>query len=168
MKTKKSTTIIAAAIAIVSAMSIGSCTSDKKVEEQSDTMAMTGRDTTVMAPVDNELGNCYQYIKNRDTASLKIQVAGQEVTGDLNYKLFEKDSNKGTIAGELKGDTIIAEYTFDSEGMRSIREIVFLHKDGKLIEGFGDVEQKGVKTVFKNRAALKFDSGLTFDKTDCN
>ena len=168
MKNIKSTRLILAAFAILSAMSIGSCTNDKKAGEQTDTIAMAENDTTGMVPAGTELGNCYTYKKNRDTASLKLQVAGQEVTGDLSYNLFEKDRNKGTIAGELKGDTIIAEYTFDSEGMRSVREIVFLHKNGKLIEGFGDVEQKSVKTVFKNRAALNFDNGLVFDKTDCD
>ena len=149
------------------AITFVSCSGDKKTNVITDSSAVIVTDTVLALPVDTVLGNCYAYIKNRDTATLKLQVAGEEVTGDLNYKLFEKDSNKGKIAGELKGDTIIAEYTFDSEGMRSVREIVFLHKDGKLIEGFGDVEQKGVKTVFKNRATLKFDDGLIFNKTDC-
>ncbi|MES2830262.1 MAG: hypothetical protein V4687_19030 [Bacteroidota bacterium] len=148
-------------------MFVSSCNSDKKTNSTTDSSAMVATDTMSTLPADTALGNCYAYIKNRDTASLKLQVAGEEVTGDLSYKLFEKDSNKGKLAGELKGDTIIAEYTFDSEGMRSVREIVFLHKDGKLIEGFGDVEQKGLKTVFKNRAALRFDTGLVFDKADC-
>lgn len=149
------------------AITFASCSGDKKTNVITDSSAVAVTDTTNTLPVDPALGNCYAYIKNRDTATLKLQVAGEEVTGDLSYKLFEKDNNKGKIAGELKGDTIIAEYTFDSEGMRSVREIVFLHKDGKLIEGFGDVEQKGVKTVFKNRSTLKFDDGLIFNKTDC-
>lgn len=98
---------------------------------------------------------------------MTLKVANEEITGDLSYKLYEKDSNKGTIAGEIKGDTIIAEYDFNSEGVRSIREIVFLKKNGKLYEGFGEVETKGTKTLFKNRANLNFDGGLVFDPADC-
>ncbi|MHA4894509.1 hypothetical protein ACXZ1K_07130 [Pedobacter sp. PWIIR3] len=167
MKNIKRFRFIVPIFAVVAVFCISSCTNDKKAGQQTDTVAKTSKDTTAVVSNDQELGNCYAYIKNRDTAYLNLQIAGEEVTGDLSYKLFEKDSNKGKIAGELKGDTIIAEYTFDSEGMRSVREIVFLHKGGQLIEGFGDVEQKGVKTVFKNRAALKFDNGLVFEKTDC-
>ena len=106
-------------------------------------------------------------MKNRDTASLTLKIAGEEITGDLSYSLYEKDSNKGTIAGEIKGDTIIAEYDFNSEGVRSIREIVFLKKGDKLYEGYGEAETKGMKTMFKNRAQLNFKDGIIFDPTTC-
>jgi len=85
----------------------------------------------------------------------------------LSYSLFEKDSNKGTISGEVKGDTILAEYNFDSEGMRSTREVVFLKRDRKLYEGFGEVEEKNGKTVFKDRSKLKFGDAIVFSLTDC-
>ncbi|MNL01805.1 hypothetical protein D3C87_1222900 [compost metagenome] len=82
--------------------------------------------------------------------------------------MFEKDNNKGKITGELKGDTIIAEYIFDSEGMRSVREVVFVQKDdGKIYEGTGDVIEKNGKMVFKDRSALKFGEAIVFTKTDC-
>ncbi len=143
------------------------CNNDNKSTQGSDSTKMVSNDSTMASTVVESADNCYDYIKTRDTASLKLHVQGQEVTGDLSYRLFEKDSNKGTIAGVIKGDTIIAEYTFDAEGMRSVREIVFLKKDGKLYEGYGDTEEKGVKVMFKNRSALKFDSGLVFYKTAC-
>jgi len=146
---------------------LAACNNEKKTETITDSATVNPVDTTVTANDQNFANGCYAYIKNRDTASLTLKVDGEEVTGDLSYKLFEKDSNKGTIAGEFKGDTIIAEYDFNSEGVRSIREIVFLKKDGKLYEGFGDVETKGTKVVFKNRATLKFDGGLVFDPTAC-
>lgn len=146
---------------------LAACNNEKKTETITDSSSINPVDTTVTVNDQNFANGCYAYIKNRDTVSLTLKVAGEEITGDLSYKLFEKDSNKGTIAGEIKGDTIIAEYDFNSEGARSIREIVFLKKDGKLYEGFGDVETKGTKVVFKNRAALNFDGGLVFDPTAC-
>ncbi len=67
----------------------------------------------------------------------------------------------------MKGDTIIAEYIFNSEGRSSIREIVLLRKDGKLYEGYGDVEERKGKMVFKDRSKLLFGDAIVFSKTDC-
>lgn len=102
---------------------------------------------------------------NQKTAEVKIKgdVSSQYISALL---MIAPILPKG-LTLEIEGDTIIAEYDFNSEGARSIREIVFLKKDGKLYEGFGDVETKGTKVVFKNRAALKFDGGLVFDPTAC-
>lgn len=146
-----------------------SCTNDQAKKNIGDSTTVKIVDTiTTPAPVKTNTADCYQYIQNRDTATLQLKITGDELTGELNYNLFEKDKNKGKIAGELKGDTIIAEYTFDSEGLRSVREVIFVKKaDGKLYEGFGEVEEKGGKTVFKNRSALKFDQGMAFSKADC-
>jgi len=146
-----------------------SCNSDKKETIGDDSTSLTSTDTTLVptVPVEQKVTECYSYIKNRDTATLKINTENEELTGDLVYNLFEKDSNKGTIAGEMKGDTIIAEYIFNSEGMSSIREIVLLRKDGKLYEGYGDVEEKSGKMVFKDRSKLKFGDAIVFSKTDC-
>jgi len=146
-----------------------SCNSEKKEEQRDDSMSITAIDTTLVptVPVEEKVTECYSYIKNRDTATLKINTENEELTGDLAYKLFEKDSNKGTIAGEMKGDTVIAEYIFNSEGRSSIREIVLLKKDGKLYEGYGDVEERKGKMVFKDRSKLKFGDAIVFSKTDC-
>lgn len=146
-----------------------SCTNEQKAKQADDTSKVIAPDTTFTSSrPKTSTSDCYVYIKNRDTASLKINMEGEELTGELNYKLFEKDSNKGTIAGEMKGDTIIAEYTFDSEGMRSVREVVFVKKDdGNIYEGTGDVMEKGGKMVFKDRSALKFSPTMIFTKTNC-
>jgi hypothetical protein len=146
---------------------LAACNNEEKTVARADSTVVIPADTTVAKTPEPFRDGCYEYVKNRDTASLTLKLAGEEITGDLSYKLFEKDSNKGTIAGEIKGDTIIAEYDFNSEGTRSIREIVFLKKDGKLYEGFGEVQTKGMKTVFKNRADLKFEESIVFDPTDC-
>lgn len=145
------------------------CGTEKKEPQHEDSTSVTSTDTTMAptVPLEQKVTECYSYIKNRDTATLKINTENEELTGDLAYNLFEKDSNKGTIAGEMKGDTIIAEYIFNSEGMSSIREIVLLRKDGKLYEGYGDVEEKRGKMVFKDRSKLKFGDAIVFSKTDC-
>lgn len=112
--------------------------------------------------------NCYTYTKNRDTANLTVISSGHIVTGELRYQLFEKDSNKGLIKGEMRGDTLVADYNFESEGVNSVRQVVFLHKDNKLLEGFGEVVERDGKMVFKNIAQLKFGDAIEFTKIACN
>ena len=145
------------------------CNSSNTDNKTVDSSSITSIDTTLTpsVPIHEKLSQCYIYTKKRDTARLKVNTENEELTGDLSYNLFEKDSNKGTISGEIKGDTIIAEYIFDSEGMRSTREVVFLKRDGKLYEGFGEVEEKNGKTKFKDRTKLKFGDGIVFSLTDC-
>lgn len=146
------------------------CTNENKNKQTGDTAEVIAMDTTFTATHPKKSSSdCYVYTKNRDTASLKINIEGEELTGQLDYKFFEKDSNKGKIAGEIKGDTIIAEYTFDSEGMRSVREVVFVKKDdGNIYEGTGDVIEKSGKMVFRDRSTLKFGQAIIFTKTNCN
>ena len=110
---------------------------------------------------------CYAYTNNRDTASLTLISTGPIVTGELNYQNFEKDSNTGMLKGEMRGDTLVADYTFNSEGMQSIRQVAFLSKNGELLEGFGDVIEKDGKMVFKTLSTLKFGNSITFTKVNC-
>lgn len=111
---------------------------------------------------------CYTYINNKDTATLNLTKNDGVLFGELDYKLFEKDSNKGTVEGEMKGDTLVLEYTFNSEGRESIRQVVMLQKANQLLEGTGDMEEINGKFVFKNRSTLIFGQGITFSKIHCN
>lgn len=149
---------------------ITSCTSENADKKTTDSAEMIAEDTTFSAtkPANENTTECYIYTKNRDTVSMKLAAAGEEYTGELSYLFFEKDKSTGTFGGEMKGDTLIAEYTFDAEGMRSVREVVFLKKDGKLLEGFGDTEDKGTKVIFKDRSKLKFGETVVLTRVPCN
>lgn len=148
---------------------MASCTSNQADKKLADSSAMIAVDTTFSATNEKPEHsiNCYQYIKNKDTASMQLRTNGEEITGFLDYHIWEKDANKGTLSGEMKGDTLIAEYTFDSEGLRSVREIVLLKKDGKFYEGYGPVKEDNGKYRFENRAQLKFDNNVVFSPKPC-
>lgn len=122
-------------------------------------------DTTLVNVSDSQ---CYAYIKNKDTANLSFTTTNGIVVGDLTYKLYEKDSNKGMIEGEMKGDTLFLDYTFSSEGVESVRQVVMLKKANQLLEGSGEMEEKSGKLVFKNISSLNFGQGIVFNKTDCS
>ena len=143
------------------ALSITACNSSNSEETASDSAAV---DTTIV-PGSQQF--CYAYIKDKDTAKITMMSSGEITTGELSYALFEKDKNKGIFEGELHGDTLIAEYTFNSEGKESVRQIAFLKKGDQLFEGFGDLEEKNGKMMFKNTANLKFGGSMVFNKIDC-
>jgi len=134
---------------------------NKTAEQTADSLA-TSPDT-----VNKDSKACYVYIKNRDTVSLSYTLAGNAIAGQLSYNLFEKDKNSGTIAGVIKGDTILADYTALGEGTTSVRQVAFLKKGDQLLEGYGDSEDKGGKTVFKDLHALKFGGSIDLSATDC-
>lgn len=112
--------------------------------------------------------DCYLYVKGKDTVKMALVTAnGNNVSGDLVYNFYEKDKNSGTVSGMFKGDTLYADYTFQSEGMSSVRETVFIKKGNTLVEGFGEISEKDNKQVFKDKKALKFDGTIVLEKVDC-
>ncbi|MBF7090290.1 hypothetical protein IUY40_01865 [Flavobacterium sp. ALJ2] len=125
--------------------------------------------TVESAKIEESVGKqCFQSITNNDTVILTLNTNSQnEVDGQLTYKIYQKDKNEGTIIGSIKGDTLIADYTFKSEGVSSIREVAFLKKSGAFIEGYGDLIETNGKMVFKDKKLLKFDTKMTLSKVDC-
>jgi len=112
--------------------------------------------------------DCYLYVKGKDTVRLTLVTAnGDNVAGDLTYSFYEKDKNAGTVSGMFKGDTLYADYNFQSEGMASVRETAFIKKGNTLVEGFGEITEKDNKQVFKDRKSLKFDGRVVLNKVDC-
>lgn len=118
-------------------------------------------------PAPSIKSGCYGYVVKKDSAFLKLDISGNIISGDLTYSLHQKDSNKGTISGILQDSLLIADYTFQSEGMKSVRQVVFKMRGDSLLEGFGDIDMKGDTATFKNIAELQFQDDRSFIKTDC-
>lgn len=133
----------------------------KTTEETIDSLA-NSPDTTV---ADGKL--CYIYINKRDTVSLSYTKAGNSIAGELSNNLFEKDKNSGHINGIVKGDTIIADYTAQGEGVTSVRQVAFLKKGDQLLQGYGDTKDKDGKMVFVNEHKLTFIDALALTATNC-
>lgn len=110
---------------------------------------------------------CYAYNANGSKIELQMNTNNNEVNGTLTYELKEKDSNKGRFVGTINDSILIAQYTFQSEGTESVREIAFLIKDDQLIEGYGDITTEENKTKFKDINTLKYESNMPLMKTSC-
>ena len=118
---------------------------------------------------DVKLANeCYQAITGKDTISLTVdRTETEKISGQLSYKFFEKDRSEGTIKGVIMGDTLLADYTFKSEGVLSVRQVVFLKKGNGYTEGYGSIIEKNGNTKFQSDQNLKFDGKIILSKIDC-
>ena len=122
------------------------------------------KDTTA-APV--TYAGCYEMIINKDSAYLQLTDSGYFYTGTLNYKRFEKDSNHGIVSLSKEKDHLSGWYTFQSEGMTSVRQIIFKAYDGKLAEGFGEIGVIGDSAFYKYPVTLQFEETHPFIKVNC-
>ncbi|PVD52877.1 hypothetical protein DC498_08120 [Terrimonas sp.] len=110
---------------------------------------------------------CYASLTGGDSIWLKVEVFPNVVTGVLKYNISGKDKNTGTFYGKLYGDTLIADYSFYSEGRQSVRQVAFLIKDGSAVEGYGDIQEQNGKIVFNNVSSIDFSKGFNLQKISC-
>jgi hypothetical protein len=110
---------------------------------------------------------CYRYANERDTFHLKVIITDRLLTGSLVYDFGEKDKSEGIIRGQLKGDLLLADYTYRSEGTQSTRQVVFKYSSDTFTEGHGPTEMQNGKMVFSNIDSLYFSNAIIFRKLNC-
>ena len=140
-------------IIILSILVFVSCNKEKKEESKKTVVKTTQTET------------CYQYTKDSSTIKLNIVIKDNIATGDLIYDYYQKDKSQGTIKGKIKSDTLFADYTFMSEGIESIREVVFLKTVNGWVEGYGEIDDKNGKVTFKNK--ITFDNNAILKEITC-
>ncbi len=111
---------------------------------------------------------CYGYANKKDSVFLHANIGDSSVTGNLYYNFYEKDKNSGSITGKMEGDTLIANYTFMSEGKSSVREVAFLLTDSTAKEGYGEMQQQNDKMIFINAHHISFNNPVILHKQKCN
>ncbi|MFO7259079.1 MAG: hypothetical protein DIU61_015370 [Bacteroidota bacterium] len=111
--------------------------------------------------------SCYSYATPDDSIMLRLSQRGDAVEGELTYYLKEKDANRGTLEGTMHNDTLFAEYTFQSEGVTSVREIAFIRRGNALVEAFGEVEERDGKFVFIDRSLITPNENVILRQIDC-
>ena len=143
-----------------------SCNNNSEQEKTSSIATDSAK--TVENKIQVPVSTCYTSISKKDTVRLKVEVFENVVTGSLVYKLYQKDSNTGEFEGQMKGDTLVADYKFMSEGIQSVRQVIFLVKDSIAREGYGNMEEKDGKMVFKNVKDVVFGNGIILKREECN
>jgi len=148
--------------------SLLSCQNNAETLDGQDSLnSQTTQNRQAAADSPAETQNCYTYTKNKDTILLSTKESGSQVTGNLEYNLDEKDRNTGSVAGIVRGDTLLLNYTFQSEGRLSVRQLAFLKQGNELMEGYAEVEEKADTVVFKDPQNLKFSKEMVLEKTGC-
>ncbi len=112
---------------------------------------------------------CYVAGTDKDVFTMHIaSQEGQAVAGDLKFNNFEKDSSSGTFTGTYTNDTLIGDYTFNSEGTTSVMQVAFKKSGQDFVRGYTDVNADG--TQFTDVSTLTYDASSplnVFKKGEC-
>ncbi|HLP86381.1 MAG TPA: hypothetical protein VK153_00690 [Candidatus Paceibacterota bacterium] len=114
---------------------------------------------------------CYTATNEKDIYTLNIQnIQGNKVSGFLSLKNFEKDSSSGIFNGIYNKDTgvLLADYSFQSEGILSDMQVIFKKSGDDFIRGYGSLNQDG--TRFTDLENITYDEASplsVFKKGEC-
>lgn len=162
--------LIMLSIAFAGIAGMSACNNAEQKETVKDSVAA---DNTLPPPPSTPeeraaaLAGCYSVIHGRDTSSLQLDVRGSAVTGPLSYMLYEKDKNTGTIQAEIKDDLLTGWYFFKSEGIMSVRQVIWKIHGADLWPGMGEMKSNKDTLSFVNPNNLQFDTTHPFKKVPC-
>lgn len=121
----------------------------------------------IIPPASEPITGCYVAHLGKDVYTIRIDSQDRETfNGEMSYDNYQKDSSHGSYSGTYKDGILLGEYSFDSEGMHSIRQLIFKKVDGNFVEGFGAYDESGENFVDINN--IDYDPNTTFvATTDC-
>ncbi len=155
--------LIVAIIAII--IIIGTFIYAGKTNAPSPSDTNTPVDTTPTASTGIE--GCYAMRTGQDVFTLRVEhQEGLNVAGTLAFKNFEKDSSSGTFVGTYNNDILVGDYTFNSEGMKSVMQVAFKKVGNDFVRGYGDVDSTGTKFVDMTKITYDTSSPLAVFKAE--
>jgi hypothetical protein len=157
-------------IIIIASMILASCNNDAgEIGARNDSPVVIAPEpkTSDSVEISKDVSGCYRKILGRDTMFVQLQQTGTSITGNMFFDNFEKDASRGTVKGIAEGSIIKLWYDFQSEGMNSVMEMWFLHKENSIIRGVGSFGVKGDTSYYTNPADIKYEEGQGFDKIKC-
>ena len=88
-------------------------------------------------PSTSKLQSCYHATVGDSSSLLQIKdPSADQLTGELIFQNYEKDSSYGVFTGKLAADQLTIDFIFQSEGIESKRQIV-LTKSAEELSGEG-------------------------------
>ena len=122
---------------------------------------------TIILNTTEPIIGCYVAHLLKDIYTLRIDSQkGETFSGELSYNNYQKDSSSGLYSGIYKDGILLGEYSFDSEGMHSTRQVIFKKENNNFVEGFGDYDKSGENFIDVN--SVTYDPNTTFISTsDC-
>lgn len=143
----------------------GSC--NTKGKSSSETNADTSMNKEAIVAKDSLPSGCYTQVAQRDTALLQLVNKDSHINGTLSYNYYQKDRNDGTVEADISGNIVSGWYIFKSEGVVSVRQVLWKINGEELWPGMGEVVQKNDTTRFAQPDQLQYDSLHPFKKVPC-
>jgi hypothetical protein len=112
---------------------------------------------------------CYVAKLAKDVYTLNIlEQKGRSISGKLDINNYEKDSSIGTIIGKYKNGILLADYTFQSEGIESVNQVAFKKIGNNFVRGYGQPDDE-TGTRFVDTSKIVFDTSVVyyFSENDC-
>ena len=104
---------------------------------------------------------CYKSLYENDTIDLTINtLKNGKITGDMIMKIENMPNKIGKIAGEFRGDTIFADYSFiqgTNDKVTFKNPMAFLKRENELILGSGKIETYLGKSYFVKGTPIDFE-----------
>jgi hypothetical protein len=122
-------------------------------------------------PTIKHVAGCYVATLKQDKFILNITSQnGDAVSANVAFNNFEKDSSHGTLKGTFDGTILSGTYTFQSEGVTSIRDLFFKYANGGFNLGYGPYKDSdGTLAKIPLPADIKWDMSYTYSPSDiCN
>lgn len=115
---------------------------------------------------------CYQALYEKDTIDLTVNtLKNGKVSGKMIMKMVDMPEKIGEIAGEFKGDTLFADYSFiqgTNENRKFKNPIAVLKRGEEFILGNGKIETYLGDSYFAKGEPIDFDNvKYKFKTVDC-
>nr|WP_315154395.1 hypothetical protein [uncultured Flavobacterium sp.] len=115
---------------------------------------------------------CYKSLYENDTIDLTINtLKNGKITGNMIMKIENMPNKIGKIAGEFRGDTLFADYSFiqgTNDKVKFKNPMAFLKHENELILGSGKIETYLGKSYFVKGTPIEFEKvKYKFTSVDC-
>lgn len=162
---KKNISILALTVSI---LFLNSCINKDKndspeVEKPtSDSIVSAGK----TEPLDNEM--CYLKTFNKDSTWVSLKIDGNNISGKMLIKPFEKDKSDGSLSGtKAENGELDLLYTYMIEGMNQTETKVMKIENGKLYIKVGELTDAKNDGNLKYKDVMKAEFKDILDKIEC-
>jgi len=107
---------------------------------------------------------CYVAHLAKDVFTLSVESEeGKSFEGTLDIKNFEKDSSTGTLKGTYENGILLADYTFLSEEVISVGQVIFKKIGDDFVRGYGKPDD-ATGTRFVDLSKITYDMSVVYKK----
>lgn len=143
-------------------------TPSSSVEEPVDVIESEEENLDLADTTTSSIIGCYVAGTENDIYTLRINSQEEEmVTGTLEFNNYQKDSSQGSFNGIFEDGILLGDYSFSSEGMDSVMEVIFKQRGEDFVRGYGEVTNEGTEFVDTQDIEYEVNDLSFFEKEAC-